>query len=50
MNMVNQLHERTTITISKETYEKLRKLGVYGDSMDDVVNRVLQQVKEDSRK
>jgi len=48
MNMVNQLHEsnRTTITLSKQNYERLKKLGSFGESFDDVLGRVLQQVKE----
>jgi predicted CopG family antitoxin len=48
MNMANQLHEsnRTTITLSKETYEKLKSLGSMGESFDDVLGRVLGQVKE----
>jgi len=48
MNMANQLHEsnRTTITLSKQNYEKLKKLGTFGESFDDVLGRVLGQVKE----
>lgn len=48
MNMANQLHEsnRTTITLSKQNYDKLKKLGSFGESFDDVIGRVLQQVKE----
>ena len=48
MNMAHQLHEsnRTTITLSKENYEKLKKLGSFGESFDDVLGRVLGQVKE----
>jgi len=49
MNMANQLHEsnRTTITLSKENYERLKKLGSFGESFDDVLGRLLQQqVKE----
>jgi len=49
MNMANQLHEgnsRTTITLSKQNYERLKKLGTFGESFDDVLGRVLRQVKE----
>jgi hypothetical protein len=48
MNMANQLHEsnRTTITLSKENYERLKKLGTFGESFDDVLGRVLGKVKE----
>jgi len=48
MNMANQLHEsnRTTITLSKQNYEKLKSLGCIGESFDEVLGRVLEQVKE----
>jgi|GEM_PF-1542098 len=49
MNMANQLHEgnsRTTITLSKQNYERLKKLGTFGESFDGVLGRVLGQVKE----
>ena len=51
MNMVNQVHEsdRTTITLSKETYEKLKKFGSFGESFDQVLSRILQQVNGDNR-
>lgn len=44
--MANQLHEsndRTTITISKHNYEKLRKLGLFGESFDNVLSRLLKE-------
>ena len=46
MNMTNQLHDnsRTTITLSKETYQELKKLGSFGESFDDLLRRVVQQV------
>lgn len=46
--MANQLHDsnRTTITLSKQNYDKLKKLGSFGESFDDVLGRVLEQVKE----
>ena len=48
MNMANQLHDnnRTTITLSKQNYEKLKKLGSFGESFDDVLSRVLKEVKQ----
>ena len=47
--MANQLHEssRTTIILSKQNYERLKKLGSFVESFDDVLSRVLQQLKED---
>lgn len=43
--MANQLHDsnRTTITLSKQNYEKLKKLGSFGESFDDVLSRVLKE-------
>jgi len=45
MNMANQLHEsnRTTITLSKENYERLKKLGSFGEPFDDVLGRLLKE-------
>lgn len=42
--MANQLHEsnRITVTLSRDTYDKLRALGKYGDAMDDIVQRLLK--------
>ena len=46
--MANQLHDsnRTTITLSKQNYEKLKKLGSFGESFDDVLSRVLKEIKQ----
>jgi len=40
----------TSISLSKENYEKLKKLGTFGESFDDVVSKLLEQVKEENRK
>ena len=48
--MANQMHEsnsRTTITLSKQNYERLKRLGTFGESFDDVLSRILKQVKGD---
>ena len=37
----------TSISLSKENYEKLKKLGTFGESFDDVVSKLLEQVKEE---
>ena len=51
MNTVNEMHDtnRTTISLSKETYEKLRRRGFAGQSLNDVLNKVLDQVEEETR-
>lgn len=48
MNTVNELHDtnRTTISLSKENYEKLKRLGSFGDSFDSILSRVLEQVNK----
>jgi len=48
---MQQLHEQhnkqlKTIVLSEENYQKLKKLGTFGESFDDVLGRVLGQVKE----
>ena len=47
MNTVTELKElnRTSISLSKENYEKLRRLGFAGESFNDVLTRILD--KED---
>ena len=47
MNTVNDLNIRTTITLSKQNYEKLKSMGSMGESFDLVIGRLLEQVKED---
>lgn len=34
---------RTTVSLRKTTYDRLRKRGDASDSFDDVVNRLLDQ-------
>ncbi len=50
MNTVNELHtDRTTISLSKENYETLKRLGCTGESFNDVLSKVLQQMSEENR-
>lgn len=41
---------RTTISLSKETYEKLSRLGFTGESFDELINRLIAQVLEANKK
>lgn len=34
---------RTTISLSKDNYEKLKQIGKFGESFDDIVSRVLSK-------
>jgi len=36
---------KTTMKLSKETHDRLKEYGKMGDSFEDVVNRLLDQVK-----
>lgn len=45
MNKLDEIH-RTTISLTKETYDKLKRFGYAGESLDDALNRVLENVKE----
>lgn len=36
----------TTIMVKKTTRDKLAELGEYGDSMDDIINKLLKKVKK----
>jgi predicted CopG family antitoxin len=46
---MDNLHKLTSISLSKENYEKLKRLGFAGESFNDILSRVLQQVKEENR-
>ena len=49
MNQLNELHKLKTIVLSEENYQKLKSLGNMGESFNDVLDRVLEQVKEANR-
>lgn len=36
---------RTTISLSKENYQKLKELGFTGESFDTVVSRILEKLE-----
>jgi hypothetical protein len=38
--------DRVTIAISRETAERLKKLGKYGDTMDSIIHRVLDEYEK----
>lgn len=47
MNQVNELQHTKlkTIVLSEQNYEKLKILGYASESFNDVVSRLLEQVK-----
>ena len=36
----------TTVKLTKETKERLSKHGVYGQSMDDILNEILDAIEQ----
>lgn len=44
--MSDKTDKLTSISLSKENYEKLKRMGFATESMNDVLNRVLAQVTE----
>ena len=40
------MSERTTISLSKNNYDKLKQIGKFGESYDDIISRVLKEVKQ----
>jgi len=38
---------RTTMKLSKETLQRLREFGKMGDTFEDVVNRLLDDTKDE---
>jgi predicted CopG family antitoxin len=48
MSTVNEPHDtnRTTISLSKKNYNKLKELGFTGESFDTVVSRLLEKLED----
>lgn len=46
--MVNS-QNRVTIAVTPENHEKLAKIGKYGESMNDVITRILAEYKNSAR-
>jgi len=47
--MATETEERRTIKIKVDTHEKLKKQGVYGETMDEIINRLMFQEKEKNK-
>ena len=37
------MSQRTTISLSKNNYEKLKQIGKFGETYDDIISRVLKE-------
>jgi predicted CopG family antitoxin len=46
---MQDLDKLITIAISKENYEKLKRLGCTSESFNTVISRLLANVKEENR-
>jgi hypothetical protein len=46
----NCMNRLTTITIRRDTYERLQNLGKTGDTFNDVLARILDQVEGKDQK
>jgi hypothetical protein len=38
--------DRVTVAISRKTADRLRRLGRYGDTMDSIIHRVLDEYEK----
>jgi len=48
--LCNTMNKLTTITIRQNNYERLRNLGKTGETFNDVLGRVLDQIEKDQNK
>lgn len=39
-------NERITIAVTPDIHEKLTKLGKYGESMNDIISRIISEYKK----
>lgn len=38
--------KRTTVSINEDTYQELTKVGIYGESMNDIVGKCVKAYKK----
>jgi len=41
---------RKTVSVSEETHKELAKLGVYGESIDDIIRKCIESYKREHNK
>jgi predicted CopG family antitoxin len=41
---------RKTVSISEETHYELTKLGVYGETLDDIIRKCIEAYKKQNKK
>ena len=50
MTLYNETMARKTITIIEDTHKELVKLGVYGESMDGIIRKLIDHYKGKSNR
>jgi predicted CopG family antitoxin len=43
MNKIKYYYEKSTVLLTKEVYQRLRKKGKFGETFSDIVERLLNQ-------
>ena len=49
MTLYNETMARKTITINEDTHKELVKLGVYGESMDGIIRKLIDCYKDNNK-
>lgn len=47
---IKQILARKTVSISEETHAELTKLGVYGETIDDIIRKCIEAYKKLNKK
>jgi len=52
MSNIKYSYEKSTVLLTKEVYQRLRKKGKFGETFSDIVERLLNQIEyfEDKNK
>lgn len=50
MSTITVVEGRKTISIGTETWERLKKLGKFGESFDDLLNRLMDNIEKMERR
>ena len=44
MSNIKYYYEKSTVLLTKEVYQRLRKKGKFGETFSDIVERLLNQI------
>jgi predicted CopG family antitoxin len=45
MSNIKYSYEKSTVLLTKEVYQRLRKKGKFGETFSDIVERLLNQIE-----